>query len=405
MNRVLSAFTLLTAALAFPACASTRSPETSAPVFSLAQLLERMPPRDSIEARWVFSSLMAMGEDSLVSICNSLGRPGTETRAEAEYALQGLASYVTGPGREEERLIFVSALGKALKAVRPPEQSTFLIGRIQMAGKRESIGLLASFLNDERLCEPASQALVAIRDGADAPLLAALPASRGRGRVTLIKSLGDLRSPGAVTALVTEAASPDTAIRTAALYAVANIGDSRAGDVLSRAASDATGGYRDEILSWLLLFARRQAEAGNAAGALSIAEKLYARDPARAEDQTRAAALALIVETKGTAAIDDLTGAMADSSITLRSAALRLAVRIPGRSATLRWVALLESAANRSEIISMLGSRGDVSAYPAVVSALNDPGANVRACAVDAALRLKKEEALPVLLSLLERSW
>ncbi|HEX7574195.1 MAG TPA: family 16 glycoside hydrolase [Bacteroidota bacterium] len=399
MNNLLSLLALFTGVLIFPSCASTNSPALSAPGITLTQLLERMPPRDTIEARWVCSSVIGMGPDAILQICSRLGRPGTDQDTQAEFALQGLASYVTGAGRENERMIFVGALGKALDVVRSPEQSAFILGRIQLAGKGESIGLLARFLKDERLSEPAAQALVAIREGAELPLLSALPASRGNTRITIIKSLGDLRSRSAVDPLLGESASDDSRIRMAALYALANIGDRRAEDVLAKAAAAPA---HDEVTSYYLLFARREAESGNSSGALRIGEQLFASRSVHV--QIRAAVLDLIVRSKGESAIDDLTDAMADSSSTIRSAALRLASRIPGRSATDRWVACLESAGSRSEIISMLGDRGDTSAYPAVVSALSDADARVRACAVDAALRLRKEESLPVLLSVLERS-
>ncbi len=404
MNKVVALLMTLISALILCGCASTTTSAAPVPEISLEQLFARMPPRDTIEARWVYSSMIHLGPSAVMEVCRRLGPPGTETSARAEYSLQGLASYVTAAGREGDRIMFVTALGNALQATRAPEQVRFLLGRLQMAGKGESIAPVARFLDDERLSEPAAQALVAIRDGAEAPLLAALPESHGNGRVTIIKSLGDLRSRGAVDPLRGEAASQDPRIRIAALHALANIGDSRTGDILAQAAAAGPANERGEVISCYLLLARREAESGDAAGALSIGRKLYAGCSAPDEIQIRAAALDLIVRSGGESAIDDLTGAMADSNSLIRSAALRLASRIPGRSATGRWVALLGSAGPRSEIISMLGDRGDTSAYPAIVSALNDTDGRVRACAVDAALRLRKEESLPVLLSLLERS-
>ena len=400
--RILWFSTALSLAPVISACGSTGFPGASTPGFTLEELLQRMPPRDSIEARWVNSSLIRMGEDSLLAICNMLGRTDPGTAAAAEYALQGLATYVTGAGKEQDRLMYATALGKALRLRRSPAVSSFLISRLQLSGKGESIGVLAGFLTDERLSDPAARALVAIRDGAEAPLLAALPQSRGQARITIIRSLGDLRSRSAAGALASEASSSDPATKMAALSAVANIGDTRAGDVLAKAAADAAVHERADILSFNILFARRQLEDGNASGALRIARSLYAG--ARDDDQNRAAALALIVDSRGDGAIDDLTGAMADSSGALRSAALVLAARIPGKAATLRWVSLLERPETRSAIITMLGERGDTSAYAAIVAALNDPDPGVRSCAVGAALSLRMEGSVPALLSFLERT-
>ena len=391
----------LVCALGVSGCASTTTSTTASPDISLEQLLRRMPPRDTLEARLVYASITRLGPEAVMEICKRLGPPGTETSTQAEYALQGLACYVTAEEREGERLMFAGALARALEVARPLQQSSFLLARLQVAGKGESIGPAARFLNVEGLSGPAAQALVAIRDGAEVPLLSALPDSRGDARVTIIKSLGDLRSPGAVASLLVEAASEDPRIRIAALYALANIGDSRTGDLLARDVTQAPHGEKIEATSRYLLFARRRAQAGDATGALSIGRTLYAGG---SESQIRAAALELIVASKGESGIDDLTGAMADTSLEIRSASLRLASRIPGTSATARWVAVMGKGGPRSQILSMLGDRGDTSAYPAVVSLLGDTDAGVRSSAVDAAIRLKREESVPRLLSLMERS-
>jgi HEAT repeat protein len=280
MKSPLSLLTLLTGVLIFPSCASTTPPAFSAHEFTIAQLLERMPPRDTVEARWVYSSMIGMGPDSLIRICSRLGGAGTKRDTQAEFALQGLASYVTGGGKEGDRVMFVTALGSALGAAQAPEQSRFLLGRLQTAGKGESIGPVARFLNDEQLSEPAAQALVAIHDGAEARLLAALPESRGKVRVTIITSLGDLRSRSAVDPLLGDAASGDAGLRMAALYALANIGDRSAENLLANAARVAPSRERAEVTSYYLLFARRQAESGNASGALRIGEALFA-DPSQ----------------------------------------------------------------------------------------------------------------------------
>jgi len=220
----------------------------------------------------------------------------------------------------------------------------------------------------------------------------------------IIKSLGDLRSPGAFDPLRTEVASQDPRIRLAALYALANIGDSRTADILAKAAADGPANERGEVTSCYLLLARREAETGDAAGALSIGRMLYDRPTATEGVQVRAAALEVIVRSKGESAIDDLIAAMADSNGQIRSAALRLASRIPGTTATRRWVAATQRGATRREIVSMLGIRGDGSAYPAVISLMGDADAGVREAAIDATVRLKGEESVPLLLSLLERS-
>ena len=408
MKRYLAVLVPLAATVLLHGCSSSRPAESvpALPAFTLDQLLSRMPARDSIEARWVLSSMMQTGQAGLLEVCRRLGQPGTERNVQAEYALQGLAAYVVRQSSDVDRTTFVSALCKTLESPLPVEQASFLIERLQVAGRGESMVSLSRFLADERLCEPAVRALVAIRDGAEAPLLAALPAAGGNCRITIIKSLGDLRSRNAVGPLLEEAKNESRGIRLAALRALANIGDSKAEQILTQASLKSTAAEKDECTWNTILFARRQVEGGNIAPALNTIREVYERRSSTPENHFRAAALEIMVQANGVAALDDLIGAMSDSSKQLRIAALSLGSRIQGGAATGRWVAAARGANPevRSEIMAMLGQRGDGTAFVAVVEAVNDADSTVRASAVEAAVRLKGAEALPSCMALLRRS-
>jgi HEAT repeat protein len=397
---------LLFAALMQCGCTATQPPSSGASEFTIDELLGRMPGRDTLETRWLASSLIRMGSDSVLEICDRLEVPGSERNARAEYALQAVAEYVVSRGSETERLRYVSALARGLDRPRPPVQTAFLLARLQVAGRRESITAASRFLADERLCEPAAQAMVAIRDGAEPAFLNALPGARRGCRITILKSLGDLRAGGAVDVLVKEVAAEDQGVRLAALYALANIGDARAETVLARSCVQCAARERDECLSYQVLFARRQIEAGNRASAIIIGNALLSGCASSGQDQFRAAALDLLVRAKGDSAVDDLIRVMADSSRQLRAAALECALKIPGDPATARWVDASAHARPevRAEILDMLGRRGDAGAYPAAVSALRDGSGLVRAAAVEASVQLGKERAVPPLLSLMGQS-
>ena len=400
---------LLLVALLLSGCASTRPTERPAAAvstaFTLDELLSKMPPRDSLEARWLYSSIVQMGPQGISALCANLDTLGTDRYARAEHALQGLAAYLVRYGKETDRLMYVTALGEALKRPLAVEQSSFIIARLQVAGKGESIPLLSRFLTDERLCEPAAQAIVAIRDGAEAPLLAALTNAVNPCRITLIKNLGEIRSRGAVDAFLKDAASKDPGTRLAALFALANSGDSRAGQVLSDAATGGLDSERDECTWYYLLFAKRRIETGDSAKAISIAQGLMRSRQSIRENHFRAAALEIIVQVKGQSSLDELIAAVGDSSKQLRIAALELASKITGERATNRWIAASKSVQGerRAEILAMLGRRNDKSAVPAVAEAINDADTTVRSAAIQAAVQLIGADAIPSYMSLLER--
>lgn len=400
---------LTSAALLLCGCAARQSAEIQRPAstaFTIDELLGRMPARDSLEARWVFLSLASMGQPGVQEICARIDQPGTPATAQGEYALQGLATYLSDPDRETERRTFVSALGRELEKPLPVEKASFVLRLLQVAGRAEAVPFLSKFLADERLCEPAVQSLVAIGTNAAQSLRAALPGAVGNNRITLINALGKLRAAEAVDLLLQEAGSQDAEVRTAACAALANIGDSRADRVLAEAASDESAQNRSGATWNYLLFARRQNQAGNRANALRIAREILDKRRSGNENSVRAAALSLLVESEGSNAIDELLAETRESDKSLRVAAFTLASQISGEQVTAKWTAAMKTASPevRGEIIDMLAKRGDKSAYPSIAEAVSDPDSGVRQSAIDAAVRLKGAGSLPTLLTHLEQS-
>jgi len=395
---------LLAAALLVSGCSSTRPPAAvaNAPLFTLEELLSRMPVKDSVEARWAYTSLLGLGDQDIVRLCSMLDAPKQTDRVQAEYALQGLAMFVTRYGAEAERLKFVGALGKALERQHPVEAASFLIERLQVAGRKESVPVLSRFLSDEKLCEVATRALVAMR--ADATLLEALPRASHSARVNAINALGELRSRAAVGALLGESASDDPAIRSAARAALASTGDLRADSALTKAMEGGTEPEREEGVANRIVFARRLAEGGDRSKASTICRELIERYPQR--PHVRAAALAVLAQTLGPGAMEDLVAATRQPDKPLRVAALRVAGRVPGGETTERWIAELKTSPPevRAEILGMLGERGDSGAYDAALAALGDRDSAVRAAGVETAIRLKGVEAIPALLAFLEKT-
>ena len=98
---------------------------------------------------------------------------------QATYAVSGLATFVNGQGREAGRSMFAGAVARALQKPASPEHAAFLMTQLRTAGRAESLEPLSHFLGDERLCEPATQAMLAIGGDAGNFFLAALPAVTG----------------------------------------------------------------------------------------------------------------------------------------------------------------------------------------------------------------------------------
>ncbi|NIA12684.1 MAG: DUF1080 domain-containing protein [Nitrospiraceae bacterium] len=359
----------------------------------LNQLLAEMPAKGTVEGDRINEQLVALGHDAIVKTCGMLVAPGAGDDLNARFALSGLAKYVGDKGREAERRVVAAALLDGLKAASDDEVKAFLIRQLQLAGREEAVTPLSAYLADDRLCGPATQALLAIgTPAASDALAAALPGATGARRVTLITALGVLQNDSVASQILKDAKSGDRDLRWAALYALANMGVDEAEGLLDEVAASGTRYEVAKATSYSLLYKRRAAETGKA-------------DLLDSEEESfRCAALTSLVEAKGKRALDDLLDALDSDSRQVRARALELAAVAPGKRATKKWVKKMETAGPQAkmEIMAMLGQRGNKAALSALLEAVNDESPAVRLVAIGAATRLGGPKAVTTLLTRLE---
>jgi len=362
-------------------------------------LLGRFPAADAAERDSLSGEILKLGPGAVAEICGRVLPPGQGDDSAARFALNGLAVYVTRAGADTDRTVYVRALLEAIKKAADKDIKAFLISQVQWTGGKESLKPLAAYLTDEKLAEPAAQALLASRQPGTASLFikALDSAPPAAARLTIVKALGEMRSREAVKKILPFAASPDEKLRQTALFALANIGDPQAGEALDRARIAAPLHERSQAPSLYLLYARRLLEAGNAADGLAICRGLLKYYATPAESHIATNALGLIVATLKDRALPDLLAAADSPDGRFRAAALEMATSILGTEATARWAEKAASSPSevRAAIISMLGRRGDPTALPAVREALRDPDRTVRLAAIPAAVRLGGADVLP----------
>jgi HEAT repeat protein len=378
-------------AVLLPACA-VRGPKTAPAAGPATEgFLARFPAPNAAEKDALCAEILKLGPAAVEDICGRVLPPGAGDDSAARFALNGLAVYVTREGAEGERLLFARALLSSLARPAAKEVKAFLISQLELAGSGESVRPLAVYLLDERLCDAAARAILAI-GGPDGPkvFLKALDRAPASARVTIVKALGEMRIPEAVKALLPYADSPDDRLRQTALYALANIGDPAAGPVLSCARIAASFYERSKAPSLYLLYARRLVESGKTEAGVAIARDLLRNYSSTGETHIAASALELLVSVLKDRALPDLLAAAGAQDRPLRAAALDLAASIPGAEATAAWVGKFSASSPdvRADIVAMLGKRGDPSALPAVREALHSPDQAVRLAAIPAAVRL-----------------
>ena len=386
--------------------AGAEEAEAPAPSAALKALgiLNQVPFQDAATGEKMMKQLAALGAQGVRDVAALLVEPGPIDDSKARYAMHGLAVYVGRPGAEGERKMFCTVLGELLVESTPKSIQAFLIQQLRLAGGAESVSAISKALPDERLCEDAAHALVSIGgEQAKAAFREALPKARGKGRATIIQNLGVMRDATAVPELLKAAKDADRDVRLAAVYALANIGDTAASAALLVASGARSPYERAVATDAVLLLAQRLGDAGNSKEAARIYRTLWKQRADPAERHVRCAAILGLANSQGIDAMDELVAAMNSADLQIRAAATQAAVSMPGEDVTEKWVARLESVSADAKpgVIALLAERGGEAARGAILDAMRERDEGVRLAAIEAARAFKGTSTVPPLIAFL----
>jgi len=373
------------------------------PGAKLSALLARIQFNGPGKPQDLGPALAALEPADLARLCDLLVEPGAGNDTQARMALSGLVSYVAGSGAREARTKLVLALCAALESSRPTSVKAFLIQQLQLIGDAQAVPTLAKFLPDENLYDSAVPALLSIGgDETTKALRAVLPSAKGARRLALINALGVLRDPAAVPLLRADLDSKDWDLKWAVVAALANLGDEPLLEDMPRAEGDSWY-TRCQRNSFFIRLVQRLAEAGHTLVASEVYMMLF-ESPMRVQNEhEQCAALFGLVEVRGPDAIDQVFAGLGDADPEIRASAMDAALRIAGPRVTAAFIAELRrpESALRASMLRVLEQRGDAAALPAVLEALKDARQDVRRAALSAAVTLGGDAAIPALVGFL----
>ena len=372
---------------------------------SLSEALAQMPAKDSRAESALATKLIAGGAPAVKDLCARVVPLGTEGKEDTavRYAVTALVRHVGRPGGEADRAAFVRGLGDALSTATDAEVQAFLINRLQEVGRDDAVPALAKALADDRLAPHAAAALEQIATPAAVDALnKALAAATSGARLSIVKSLGQVRSAGSVEEIAKSLNSEDAQLKSTAAWALANLGSDRAADVLGAYVKQGPPFRRAEALSWMLLSARRQAESGRVDDCVRTCRTVmgYVND-GTAGPNVAGAALHVLAKAQGEAALTEILDAAVSEHPQYRNAALDAALTIPGPATTTRVVERLTRGASpgvKVDLLHFLARRNDPAALPAVHRAVRDEDASVRVAALTALVSLDREQAIAALI-------
>ena len=392
---------MLATALAFWAMAMViASAPADAADSKVADIVAKMPAVDVATGQPMLDEILSLGPDALKELCSLITPPQDAKDAKARYAVHGLALYTKRPGAEADRDKLEKALLDALAAAQNADLKVFFIEQLQLCGSDAAAGAIAALLGDERLCDPAAQALTRIGTARCAELIRGeLPKAQGKRLVTVVQALGVLADKPSAKALLPYAADKDQTLRRTAWFALANIGDASATEALAAAAGSAGRYERALGTKYYLLLASRLAEGGQKDAAAKICRDLLKTRTDPAEGNVACAALYVLQKAVGDAAADDLLAALDGKNVYVREVAMTILPRVKGEVVTRKLIEKAGGAAGaaKAALISVLGLRGGKLAAAAVMAAMDDKDSAVAAAAMKAAALLAPGEMVKLL--------
>jgi len=218
----------------------------------------------------IFDEILKGGSENIAGMIGMLSPTDDGKDIKPRYTLHAVTTYACTPGKDAERACVARAIASQL-AGQSKDNQAFLMRQLELCGDAKVAPTIGKFLCDEKVSAPAAAALTAIGKGAEEQFRAAMPKAKGMCLVNVVQGLGVLGDAESVGALKKAVGDSDREVRIAAAWALANIGDAGAVDVLIKAA-DAKGAWeRIQAAKACLVLAEKL----TASGKKSQAAKLY----------------------------------------------------------------------------------------------------------------------------------
>ncbi len=203
------------------------------------------------------------------------------------------------------------------------------------------------------------------------------------------------------------AGDSDVVVRKTALAALAHIASPKSYATMMQAAERAEFRYEPANATGALIeYAKALTAKGDRATAEKIARLVMTKTDDAERLPTRVAALAVLVDARGPAALADLIAAVDHQDPEYRKAALLFGEKLRAPTAVRQWTAKADKvdAERRAEIILMLGRQGDKASAAYIRAALAAKEPVVVMAAAESLAHMERGAANADLLALLKRS-
>lgn len=367
----------------------------------VADALNQLPAADAGLYNQLMGEIAATGSEGVEMIAGML-KPAAEgvNNSPMEYALNGVAWYVTAEGNEALRDAVRTGLRNAADKCGDEANKAFLLTVLERCATSEDAGYFASLLGDEYQGDFAARALATL-PGTEETVLSLMQEQNANGlsraRLAHIASYKDMEGAEDIL-LMWAAEGGEDAEMVEINRALASCGTAKSVKALGAAAKAVDYAFEatDAYASYVALLTKLAQT--DPAAALKAAKKLMKASP---KVNVRSAGLEIAARVEGAAALPMLEKAMKDDNREYRVGALRLADDFADDAVYARFAAMLPSLEGeaKADVLNWLGTAHAASQIDAVAAAMNDADAEVAAAAVAAASKIGGDKALAALVA------
>ncbi len=393
--------------LAVAAATTTAAQDVRLLSTKVADILAQFPGDSSAKRDKLADDILTLGEPGVAEFAKKLVPAGTGDDTAVRFALNAVSVYASQAG-EPKRALAERALGAALGAATDPDVRTFLLSQLRPVGRDVAAKAAAPLLSDPAMVEPATQLLLSVNSpAARAALVEALGRASGPAKLTIVKALGEMKAAEANDRILALSGDADVVMRKTALAALAHIASAKSYATMVQAAERAQFRYEPANATGALIeYAKGLAKKGDRATAERVCREVMKKTDDAERRPTRTAALAVLVDVGGQAALADLIAAVDHPDPEYRKAALLFGEKLRAPTAVRRWTAKADTvdAERRAEIILMLGRQGDKASASYIRGALAAKESVVVMAAAESLAHMERGAANADLLVLLKRS-
>lgn len=256
----------------------------------VADVLALLPASDNAQAIRLYKEIMGFGDAGIAALTEGVQPNGNAAGVPYRYGVSLLTHYVTT--KEDKAQIeraYLAALGKASDV----EVKAYFMDNLKLVGSNAAVAVLAPFIADKDLFDPAVSALVSINtDDARKAIVSALTTQPAATQIKLVKSIGTFRYKPALAAVTTLATGNDALVKKQALWTIALLGDAASYHVLLEEAKKA--GFKNdasEATVSLIEYLHQTILSNNPTLTKEISNAILENTPAPAQQHFRLAAL------------------------------------------------------------------------------------------------------------------